>query len=233
MTDSIGDAIDKLLDRPKWTRKEYSFYEMLVDKVQRYAPGPVRPPHRPSTSLKPVPIKDASADIMDIDNNIREQPWYENSNNQGTIASIFHGMKVLNCKHHTQHGQYQYRLDLQLSNGIKFIVNVVKQSKSRRPDTDTDTDTEYAFRAYYERAGSGTKAHIAAYTPGHSQKSHSLPEYDHLTRMFPTLERHEIVCLAIELIAYYDVDNVIMSLPIGNSYPVTLEQLINGINDRW
>lgn len=216
MTDSISDAIDKLLDRPKWSRKEYAFYEMLVDKVRRYAPGPARPPVKP----KPKPIKDTSSDIKDIYNNIQAQPWFTNSNNQGTISSIFHGMKVIDCKHRNQHGHYQYRLDLQLDGGIKFVVNVVKQPNN----------SEYAFRVYYERGS--TKAHLTAYTPG-QKKAHTLPEYEYLVKIFPNLERHEIVCLAIELVAYYDVDNIIMSLPIGNNYPVTLEQLIDGINDRW
>jgi hypothetical protein len=84
----------------------------------------------------------------------------------------------------------------------------------------------YHFRVYYEL--DSNKGHIAAFTPGKTDK-HTLPEYDQLKKILPTLEKHEIICLAIELILYYDVDGIMSRLPIGNNYPISLFRLMEGI----
>jgi hypothetical protein len=213
----VSDAIDGLLDRPRWTRREFEFYQMLVSKVREYRS------HLPSQ--KKGPLKDLSSDIAEIYGNIKLQPWYQKSNNKGTIAGLFQNMKIVDCKHQgdPEAHNYHYRLDLLIrpENSIRLIMDVARDARS-------SDQYPYHFRIYYELGGN--KGHITAYTPGKS-KCHTLPEYNHLSRIFPSLERHEIICLAIELVLYYDVDGLMGKLPIGNSYPVTLTKLMKGIID--
>lgn len=216
----VSDAIDDLLDRPQWTRREYAFYQMLIAKAKQYS---IKAGARTAKSRPNGPVKDLSSDINDIHDNIQSQPWFQVSSNQGTILSLFNNMKLLECIHQggPEAHNYHYRLDLLLGqrNGLHLIMDVAR-------DPRTAARPPYHFRVYYELGSS--KGHIAAYTPGKS-KGHHLPEYDHLTKLLPTLERHEIICLAIELVLYYDVDNVMSKLPLGNIYPVTLKQLMDGI----
>lgn len=211
----ISKAIDKLLDRPKWTRHELAFYQMLLSKVREYRD------HLPRTNRAPKPIRDLSNDITDIRNNMTNQPWFRASNNQGSIMELYGSMKIVECKHQggPEAHNYHYRLDLELHGGIHLVMEVVR-------DARTSARPPYHFRVHYE--SHGVKGHIAAYTPGKS-KGHQLPEYDHLSRILPGLARHEIVCLAIELVIYYDVDNIMSKLPLGNSYPITLIQLMDAI----
>lgn len=210
----VSDAIDGLLDRSKWTRHEFAFYHMLVSKVREYQS------HLPIP--KTSPSIDLSFDIADIYDNIKLQRWYQKSNNQGTIYSLFQNMKIVDCKHQggPEAHNYHYRLDLLLRpENIHLIMDVARDARS-------SDQYPYHFRVYYELGGN--KGHIAAYNPGKT-KCNTLPEYDHLTRILPSLERYEIICLAIELVMYYDVDEIMRKLPIGNSYPITLTKLMKGI----
>jgi hypothetical protein len=203
----ISDAIDNLLDRPKWSRKELAFYKMLISKVQEYR----------SHYDNKVPVKDLSADIREIQNNIESQLWYTKSPNRGTISDLFSTMRIVECKHQGQPGRagYQYKLDLELKYAIHLVMEVSK------------SESGYYFRVYYQLHGN--KGHIAAYSAGTSSSHMQLPEYDVLARILPNLLRYEIVCLAIELVLYYDVDGIMSTLQLGNNYPVTLPQLVDAI----
>lgn len=214
----VSDAIDSLLNRPCWTKKEVTFYRMLVSKVKEYSNKLPKP--------KESPLRDLSNDIKDIQGNIALQPWFKHSNNQGTITELFRHMKIAKCRHQgsPEAHNYRYRLELKLGNGTGRETPHLVMEVAR--DMHANTTLPYHFRVYY---GTGAnKGHIAAYTPGKS-KGHTLPEYDYLVRIFPSLERHEIICLAIELVLYYDVDSIMAKLPIGNNYPITLQQLMKGI----
>jgi hypothetical protein len=129
-------------------------------------------------------------------------------------------MKIADCVHRTAaSSDYHYKLDLLLQGDIHLVMECAVAPR-------TGVGTEYHFRVYYEH--SGIKGHIAAFTPG-ARKMHSLPEYNNIMKIFPTLERHEAICLALELVLYYDSDHVMVKLPLGNKYPITLPQLMDGI----
>lgn len=213
----VSDAIDELLNRTKWTRRELSFYHMLLSKVRHYRN---RLPNAPAS-----PVRDLSGDTADIHANIVCQRWYQTSHNQGTISSLYGNMRIKECKHQGEPGarNYHYKLDLVLQGRIHLIMEVMRDARST-------VQYPYHFRIYYELQG-GCKAHIAAYTPGKT-KGHSLPEYENLRNIFPSLQKHEIVCLAIEMVLYYDVDHIMEKLPLGNSYPITIGQLMKGIIDN-
>lgn len=217
----VSDAIDGLLDRPHWTRREFAFYQMLVSKVKEYQNRLPKPEPTSTSTAELQPLRDLSSDIADIYNNIAPQPWYMQSDNQGTITDLFRHMKIVECEHRggPNAHNYRYKLDLKLNDRTHLIMDTAR-------DPRASSSPPYHFRVYYEL--NGNKGHIAAFTPGKS-KGHKLPEYDHLIRMFPSLKRYEIVCLAIELVLYYDVDGIMAKLPIGNSYPITLHQLLIGI----
>lgn len=209
----ISNAIDSLLDRSKWTHKELAFYQMLISKVRQYRD------HLPQT--QPRPIRDLSDDIHDILGNIITQPWYQSSPNQGTITQLFSQMKVIECKHQgdLKAHNYQYKLVLKLQDNLHLVMEVVR-------DPRVCSKPPYHFRIYFELGG--VRGHIAAFTPGKT-KGHQLPEYDGLIKILPLLRKHEIVCLAIELVLYYDIDGIMAKLPLGNSYPITISQLMDGI----
>ena len=217
----VSDAIDKLLDRPHWSRKELVFYQMLISKVKQYQGRASTGAATDSPSIHPRPVKDLSSDIRDIGHNISSQKWYKKSNNQGTISGLIQGMRLAECQHRGQPDShdYHYRIDLVLSNNVHLVMDIANDSRAILAPP-------YHFRVYFEY--NSTKGHIAAYKPEGS-KGHTLPEYDSLTRMFSGLERHEIICLAIELVIYYDVDEIMVKMPIGNNYPITLAKLMKGI----
>lgn len=189
MTDiiKVSDAIDSLLDRPLWTRREFAFYDMLVSKVRQYRDRLPKAEAKAKAEGTPRVPKDISGDISDIYNNIIVQPWYVRSNNQGTIAGLFQNTKILDCQH-LDTDNYHYRLELTLNDRIHLIMEVARDARSKGKSC-------YHFRVYFEQDGS-YKGHIAAFTPGKS-KGHVLPEYDQLTRMFPSLEKHEIIYIGV------------------------------------
>jgi len=213
----VSDAIDELLDKPKWSRKELSFYQMLLSKVRYYRNRLPNP--------DPRPVHDLSDDITDIHANIASQRWYQSSHNQGTISSLYGNISIKECIHQggpSSHN-YHYKLDLVLRDQIHLVMEVMRDPRSAHVQP-------YHFRIYYEVQG-GCKGHIAAYTPGKT-KGHTLPEYENLRRILPLMQKHEIVCLAIEMVLYYDVDHIMEKLPLGNSYPITIGQLMKGIIDN-
>lgn len=215
----ISDAIDELLDRPKWSQREFAFYQMLIVKVKQYQnflPKSIDPAH---------PIKNITDDIAEIMQNIREQTWFKSSHNQGTILDLIQNMTIPKCLHQgsPRDLNYHYRLVLALKPSISLVMDVARDSRST-------SSPPHHLRLYYESGRN--KGHIAAFTPGiGKKKGHTLPEYTILDRIFPSLKRHEIICLAIELLMYYDIDYVMSKLPIGNNYPITLTQLMNGITN--
>ena len=215
----IGDAIDELLDRPRWSEHEFTFYQMLIKKVQQYReylPKPIDPAN---------PVKNIDDDVNEIAQNLKEQPWFKNSHNQGTLLGLITCMKIKKCLHHgnPRDLNYHYRLEIALGHTetLMLVMDVARDPRS-------SSSPPYHLRVYYET--SGTRGHIAAFTPGNSkQKGHTLPEYVILERLLPRLARHEIICLAIEVLMYYDVDQVMAKLPMGNNYPITLSQLMDSI----
>ena len=207
---NVRNTIDSLLDRAKWTAKEFDFYHMLVSKVKEY-----QEKGRDHLDNKAEqPLKDISEDVKEIYNNIIHQIWYKLSDNKGTLAKLLHNMKIVKCIHtnNVKPHNYHYILDILLQDTIHLVINVARETE------------KYTFRVYYEY--NGNIGHIAALIPGQAK---SLPEYNCIEKIFPTLKRHESICLALELVLYYDVDHIMMKLPIGNNYPITMHQLMSGI----
>jgi len=211
----ISDAIDELLDRPKWSAKEQRFYEMLVSKVHKYR-RQGRPKPRGSASPPPPslpPPSSPSSDINDIMQNIKDQQWYKASHNQGTIANLVSQLKIVNCSYSPE--PYIYNLEL----GIGQCA-LLMSCKAR--------GTLFDFSFYYQH-GSVT-AYIAR--SGADTDLAALPDYQALIRIFPTLTRYEIVCLSIEILLYYDVDHIMSTLPIGQRYPISLASLLNCVQEQ-
>lgn len=102
--DAISSAIDKILDKPRWSKREHDFYNMLKNKVAKY--------NRTIDDRK---------EIMD---NIRERPWYKGSNNQGTITTLIETLAVKECKYRNK---YKYRLEITI--GDALLIMAIKDGR--------------------------------------------------------------------------------------------------------
>lgn len=191
----ISDAIDTILSK-EWTEKERGFYQMLLGKVSQY-----RDMYRDTTPRVSLSQTHPSA-ISDILQNIREQPLYHKCRHREELERIVQSLVVMELEDSPE----EFKLKLQLNPGRHFIAQW--------------TPTRY--RVHFEN----THIHgYIAYYNSVTQKKRHLPEYTELEQVLPGLDRVEIIHLATELLAYFDVNGRTSKTPLGVAYPISLPEL--------
>jgi hypothetical protein len=207
--DQISNSIDKLLNVNPWTRKERGFYSLLLSKIEKYQNIAA------DADAKTDAYSDIN-DVVEIQHNIKEQTWFKSSTNKHVITALLDSLKIVKC---IQRGQ-------PLDKSYSFILVLEFQSDIHMHIAMIGCYPQCQFRVYFE--GSGLKAFVAAYSFD-SKKGHTLPEYEKLCKLLPSLTRAEIVCFTSEILLYYDVHNVMKHIPMGNRYPVTFPKLLQKV----
>lgn len=217
----ISLSIDKLLNVNKWSPKEHDFYQMLVHKVKEYQPVDAVDALGAGAAQIPQETQDQASidDIKELTDNITNQAWFKGSSNQGSIITLLSSLKIVKCVEQGEPdtSSYTFFLWLEFCNNISLHI------------TMTGRSPRCSLRIYFSRSGD-SKAHIVAYFHN-SKKGHTLPEYNKLCKILPQLTRSEIVCLAGELLLYYDVHHIMRLIPIGKRYPITLPDLLSRVQE--
>ena len=214
-------AIDSILDVPVWNKRENSLFKQLRDD---YVTN--------TDFILKNKICELIEDKKIIMNNIKDQLWYIKSVHKLIIDRIVNNMNM--------EKYVCYSLDdalinfyLQLSFGkfklrASFYFNVINATTNSFISVCTADGKNDAYLTYFVKSiGLNESVNL---------KNMNIPEYDKIyycTDMDKDLIGHmELVCIFSEIVLYYDKSGKIGDVPIGNNNPITLNEIINKINNE-
>lgn len=151
-------------------------------------------------------FKEFREDTKEIALNMKEQPWFKYSRNKNTIINLIQFAVVEKITN--QHGLYNVLL--KLNNNCWFEIEYYQKKKQIKYRVSFRDQVNHAYICYYNNL---------------KDNQHQLPDYIKVESMLPLLDRYDIIMLTNEIVMYYDIDNQLSKLPIGNKYPITLSLL--------
>lgn len=203
----IGRAIDTLLDsKTAWTRKEFDFYKMLIQKVEKY-----------QSKHKSYILSNEDRD--DIMANFKEQPWLIKSKHKSVVINMIKTMDIL----HYEYAATKSETRLSVKFGFERFNICVKYCRN----------TSYLkYFVYYTSKDGKTKGYVCYLDSSgdlNKQNQMELPQYQQIQSIVNSrqgqLDKYDIVHVASELMLYYDQNKEISQANMGIKYPVSLAYL--------
>jgi len=232
---TISSHLDKLLDVPRWGPKEIAYYNMLKEKVEKFAPR--------------TQIIELTQDCKDIKKNIQEQEWFKDSNYSSVITGFLSEMEV---------EQYDYdEIPLDGGVGMKIETNLVvrfPRSKFKLfvyffvdPSEKVElkgctlpvkrtSQSMTKFYIYLEDYDQIKRCYIAYYDTVDSMQMNTeikLPDLSHLLQIVKVgtpVNKLDLLRMFVEIILFYDESRKMNRCFIGVNYPLTISHFLRDFN---
>lgn len=229
----ISNNLDKLLDVPRWSNKELSYYNMLKTKVEKYE--------------YKIKLMELDEDTKKIKANISEQEWFRDSIHTSIINAYLDEMQI-------EH--YSYDEQTIDSSGTQFLIEsnlIVRFPKSKYrlimyffidPNQKIEVkgstmkhikkieQSVTKFYAYVEDYNKINRSYIAYYDNEDvmgMNETIKLPELSQLLQIVKVgspVSKLDLLRMFVEIILFYDESEKINRCFIGVNYPLTISHFL-------
>lgn len=231
--DAVSSHLDKLLDVPRWSEKELSYYKMLKSKVEKYQ--------------YKIRLMELDDDTKQIKANIREQDWFRDSIHTTVINGYLDEMEIEHYSYDEQPIDNTSNQMLVESNLIvrfprsKFRLIIyffvdpnqkidVKGSTMKHIKTSKQSLTK--FYAYVEDYNKLNRSYIAYYDNEDSMGMNETIKLPDLTQLLQIVKvgtpvsKLDLLRMFVEIILFYDESGKINRCFIGVNYPLTISHFL-------
>ena len=211
---SFDKSLTSIFTSQHWTDLQYQSYQLINEYVEEYQ--------------EKNRVYSTEMDKKIISGNLRDQLWFKHSKGKAIMSQLLDFMTLED--YHLDYNKAFTNFILSLSfRTFKIHVCLYKNDINKFINYYVffERQEKKAYLAYYiEAMGMDVNDHF---------KKIKLPEFEKIYRIIDvnpqTLFQYELINFFSEIIMYYDDSEILGNLSIGNSYPVTLNSLINKSNE--
>ena len=202
--DHIEEAIDDVLGGTRgWSKKEFDFYKLLVDKVREYGP-------------RIQSYKFNSEDKEALIDNFKRQPWLEKSKHQSRLLKMIREIDIVDYQFNSDSKENKLCIRINFDKGFSYNLYFHRTRRSLQ------------YHIYFQNEAENERGYICYLdTTTESGNELKLPEYRKIKGIISSrgLDNYDIIHLSAEIMSYYDSSGEMSSANIGKKYPVTLVYL--------